>query len=84
MVLIDNKKAYGMVPQRWIIDCLKMYKVSDEDIKFIENTIENWRVKVIAVGKSLAERENPEMNLPGRSAITDTFCNSDDTNQSHS
>ena len=34
-----------MVPQRWIIDCRKMYKISDEVIKFIENSIENWRGK---------------------------------------
>ena len=30
-----------MVKQRWIMDCLKMYKVSSEVIKFIENEMEN-------------------------------------------
>ena len=30
---IDNKKAYNMVLQSWIIYCLIMYKVSDEVIK---------------------------------------------------
>ena len=28
IVWIDYKKAYDMVPQNWIISCLKMYKIS--------------------------------------------------------
>ena len=28
MAWIDSKKAYDMVPQSWIINCLKMYKIS--------------------------------------------------------
>ena len=28
MVPIDYRKAYDMVPQGWIINCLKMYKIS--------------------------------------------------------
>ena len=55
MVWIDYKKAYDMVPQSWIIDCLKMYKTSGKVIKFVENTMENWIVKLTAGGKSLAE-----------------------------
>ena len=39
MAWIDYKKAYDMVPQSWIINCLKMYKISDEVINFIEKTI---------------------------------------------
>ncbi len=35
---IDYKKAYDMVPQRWIINCLKMYKISHEVINIIEKT----------------------------------------------
>ena len=35
MAWIDYKKAY-MVPQSWIIHCLKMYKISHEVINFIE------------------------------------------------
>ena len=30
MAWIDNKKAWDMVPQSWIINCLKMYKISHE------------------------------------------------------
>ena len=43
-----------MVPQSWIINCLKMYKISNEVIKFIEETMKNWRVELTAGSKSLA------------------------------
>ena len=34
MVWIENKKAHDVVPQSWIINCLKMYKILDEVINF--------------------------------------------------
>ena len=48
-------KAYDMVPQSWIISCLKMYKISHEVINFIEKTMQTWRVALTAGGRSLAE-----------------------------
>ena len=51
IVWIINKKTYNMVLQRQIIDCIKMNKISD-DIKFIDNTIENWRVGLTAEGRT--------------------------------
>ena len=39
MAWVNYKKAYDMVPQSWIIHCLKMYKISHEVINFIENTM---------------------------------------------
>ena len=44
-----------MVTQSRIIDCLKMYKISNEVIKFIKNTMENWRVELTARGKRLTK-----------------------------
>ena len=41
-----------MVPQSWIINCLKMYKISDEVINFKENTMKTWRVELTIGGKS--------------------------------
>ena len=35
----DYKKACDMVPQSWIINCLKMYKISDEVVNFIEKPL---------------------------------------------
>ena len=55
MPWIYYKKAYDMVPQSWIINCLKMYKISQEVINIIEKTMKTWRVELTAGGRSLAE-----------------------------
>ena len=55
MAWIDYKKAYDMVPQNWIINCLKMYKISLGVINFMEKTMKTWRVHLTAGGRSLAE-----------------------------
>ena len=44
-----------MVPQSWIINCLKMYRISHKVINFVEKTMKSRRVELIAGGKSLAE-----------------------------
>ena len=49
------QKAYDIIPQSWKIHYFIMYKISGEVIKFIENTIEKWRVKLTVGGKSLTE-----------------------------
>ena len=41
IVWVNNKKAYDIVQQSWMINCLKIYKISDEVQKFIKNTFEN-------------------------------------------
>ena len=49
------KKAYDMVPYSWIINSLKMYKISDEVINFTDKTMKTWRVELTAGGRRLAE-----------------------------
>ena len=44
-----------MVPQSRIIHCLKMYKISDEVINFIDKTMKTWRVELTAGGRRLTE-----------------------------
>ena len=51
MACIDYKKTYT-ISRSWIINCLKMYKISSEVIKFIKDTEENWRVKLTGEGKT--------------------------------
>ena len=35
-----------MVPQSWIINCHKIYKISDKVINIIEKTMKTWRVEL--------------------------------------
>ena len=55
MACIDNKKAYDMVPHSWIINSLKMYKISHEIINFMDKTMNIWRVELTARRRSLAD-----------------------------
>ena len=55
MASIDYKKAYDMVPHSWIINSLKMNKISDEVINFIDKTMKTWRVELTAGGSRLVE-----------------------------
>ena len=53
----DYKKVYDMIPQRWILHCFKVYKIPDQIIQFIENTMQTWRVELTAGGQRLAEKK---------------------------
>ena len=55
MAWIDYKKAYDIVPHSWIINSLKMYKISHEVIKFIDKTMKTRRVELTAGGRSLTK-----------------------------
>ena len=57
----EYKKAYDMVPQSWIINCLKMYKISHKVINFIEKTMKTWRVEFTVGRRSLAETKIQEI-----------------------
>ena len=50
-----NKKAYDMIPQTWLIECLTIFKLSKLVINFLTRTIENWRVELTAGGQMLVE-----------------------------
>ena len=62
MAWVNYKKAYDMVPQSWMIKCLKMYKISYEVINFIKKTMKTWRVKLRG-GRILAETKIQIGNL---------------------
>ena len=55
MAWIDYKKVYDIVQQSWIINCPKMYKISDEVINIFEKTRKTCRVELTAGGRTLAE-----------------------------
>ena len=52
---IDDKTPYYMVSQSWIINCLKMYTVSDEVINYIQKSMKTWRVDLTAGGRGLTD-----------------------------
>ena len=55
MACIDYKKAYEMVPHLWIIECLDLFRVS-ENIKSL-NSMEKWKVMLHSGNFELGEHE---------------------------
>ena len=49
---MNHKKANDMVPYSGIIECLRMYKISNKLIKFTTEAMKNWRVVLTAGGKT--------------------------------
>ena len=43
---IDYKKAYDMVPHSWITKCLSMFKVADNLIDTINNSMMCWQTRL--------------------------------------
>ena len=53
-VTIGNK-AYDILPQNRIMECLKKYKITDKVINFITKAKENLKVELAVRGPTLAE-----------------------------
>ena len=54
---VDYKKAYDIFPQSWIINCLKMYKITHGVINIIEKAMKTSKGELTAGGRSLAEEK---------------------------
>ena len=80
MAWIDYKKVYDIVS--WVIDCLKLYKISSE-VKVYRENHEKLESGIDCKMKNLNWGENSERYLPGRCTITITICDSDDATESH-
>ena len=50
----DNKKANDMVTQTWIIEDMKMYKISKYVINCLTEAMENWYVELTFGGQAFA------------------------------
>ena len=72
-----------MVPHSWIVNCLKMYKISDKVFKFIMEVRKNWKSGIDSKRKNFNRGENPERHLQGRCAFTIAICFNNDAIQLH-
>ena len=55
MAWIDYKKAFDMVPYSWLIECLEIYGAEENPIRFLKNTMPNWKTILTSSGTRLAE-----------------------------
>ena len=48
---IDYKKTFDSVPHSWILKCLQMYKIHPILLKFIEESMSQWKTNMTLVHK---------------------------------
>ena len=70
-----------MVSYSWMIECLKMYEIFDQVLKFKTKAMKNWYMELTADGKTSARGENPGRHLPVRLALATNVCYNNDTTQ---
>ena len=80
MAWIDNKKAYDMVPQSWIINCLKMYKICH---KLYQENHENLDSETDSMREKLSWSEDQKRYISRRFTLTVTIHNCDDATKQH-
>ena len=55
MAWIYYKKAFDVIPHSWLIECLEMYGAEENTIRFLKNTMPNWKTILTSSGTRLAE-----------------------------
>ena len=70
MTWIDYKKAYDIVPQSWIINCHKMYKILQKLHRKNHEKLEGW---INCKRKKLGWNKDPKRYFPRRCTITHTI-----------
>ena len=55
MAWIDYKKAYDMVPHSWIIECLELFGIAVNVIKFMSDSMRSWKLELTSSGESLGD-----------------------------
>ena len=53
----DYRKAYDMIPHRWINECLELFGVAENTKKFLVNSITKWKLELTSNGVSLGNVE---------------------------
>ena len=52
---IHYRKAYDMVPHRWMIETMKMVGIVDNIMDLFKNSKETWRTETVACNENLVE-----------------------------
>ena len=50
MAWVDYKKALDMIPHSWLMECLEIYGATESIIRFLKNTMANWKTILTSSG----------------------------------
>ena len=67
---IDYKKAYDMVPYLWIIECLDLFRVTENIKSLLMNSMDKWKVMLCSGNSELDEVETVTVSTPKWVQIT--------------
>ena len=57
MAWIDYRKAYDMIPHSWISECIEVFREAENTKKFVENSMNNWKLELASKGVYLLNLE---------------------------
>ena len=55
MAWIDYRKAYDLVPHSWVNECIEMFGTPENLRKFLQKSMQQWRLSLTANGEDLEE-----------------------------
>ena len=74
MAWIDYKKAYDFVPHSWIIECLDMLGIAENVRTFLENSMKNWKLRLVSNGLDLCDIDINRGIFQGLSPLIFVIC----------
>ena len=57
MAWIDYRKAYDMISHSWISECIEVFGVAENTKKFLENSMNDWKLELTYNGVYLLNLE---------------------------
>ncbi|XP_063592467.1 uncharacterized protein LOC134769657 [Penaeus indicus] len=55
MAWIDYKKAFDMVPQSWLVECMELFGVASNMTHFISRSMKEWKTELTSASETLGE-----------------------------
>ena len=55
MAFIDYTKAHDFVPHSWINECMELFGIAEKVRKFLEKSMEQWKLSLMFNGEDLGE-----------------------------
>ena len=55
MSWIDHRKAYDLVPNSWVNECMEMFGKAESLRTFLQKSMQQWRLSLTANGEDLGE-----------------------------
>ena len=52
---VHHRKAYDMIPNSWILECLDMFSIAGNVKQYITDSMSKWKIELTSLGESLRD-----------------------------